>query len=111
VFWRNIDPTTKDQQFADVGSQYRTAIFYYDEEQKRIAEASKIKLQNSGRYSKPIVTEVVPAESFYPAEDYHQKYYQKNKNHYKLYRSGSGREGYLNKMWAEESNSEHDKQG
>jgi methionine-S-sulfoxide reductase len=99
VFWRNIDPTTKDRQFADTGSQYRTAIFYHDEEQRRLAEESKAELEKSGRYAGPIVTEIVPARPFYPAEAYHCQYYKKNPVHYKMYRQGSGRESYLEKMW------------
>ncbi len=103
VFWRNIDPTTPNKQFADVGSQYRTAIFYHDEEQKRLALASKEAQEKSGRYKEyPIVTEIVPASEFYPAEDYHQDYYKKNALHYKLYRTGSGREAYLEKVWGKQ---------
>ncbi|OQX25553.1 MAG: peptide-methionine (S)-S-oxide reductase [Desulfobacteraceae bacterium IS3] len=97
VFWKNIDPTQINGQFADRGTQYRTAVFYHDEEQKGIAEASKEKLQQSGKYDKPIVTEVVPAAEFYKAEDYHQDYYKKNPVRYKYYRQGSGREQYLKK--------------
>ena len=101
VFWMNIDPTTQDQQFADAGTQYRTAIFYHDNEQKRLAESSKEKLNKSGKFSKPIVVEITPASVFYPAEDYHQKYYQKETFHYKAYRYGSGRESYLKETWGE----------
>ncbi|MBI3088597.1 MAG: peptide-methionine (S)-S-oxide reductase MsrA [Candidatus Omnitrophica bacterium] len=99
VFWRNIDPTQVDGQFADHGRQYRTAVFYHDEEQQRLAEASKAQLAASGTFDKPIVTEIAPASAFYPAEDYHQDYYKKNPLRYKLYRVGSGREGYLKKTW------------
>jgi len=99
TFWRNIDPTTRDRQFADTGSQYRTAIFYHDEEQRRLAEESKRELENSGKYPGPIVTEIVPASPFYPAEAYHCQYYKKNSLHYKMYRQGSGRDSYLEKMW------------
>jgi methionine-S-sulfoxide reductase len=100
VFWKNINPTTPNQQFADFGSQYRTAVFYHDAEQKRLAEASKAELGKLERYQKyPIVTEIVPAAEFYPAEDYHQNYYKKNPIRYKLYRKGSGREDYLKKAW------------
>jgi methionine-S-sulfoxide reductase len=99
VFWMNIDPTQPDGQFADRGRQYRTAIFYHDEEQKRLAEASRASLERSGKFSRPIVTEVAPASAFYRAEDYHQDYYKKNAIHYKLYRIGSGREGFLKKTW------------
>jgi methionine-S-sulfoxide reductase len=101
VFWKNIDPTQENGQFADRGSQYRTAIFYHGEEQKRLAEASREQLEKSGKFSAKIVTEIVPAQEFYPAEEYHQEYYKKNPGHYQLYRSGSGREKYLKKIWGE----------
>lgn len=99
VFWRNIDPTTPNRQFADVGSQYRTAVFYHSEEQKNLAGAGKDALEKSGKYNQPIVTEIVPAPKFYPAEEYHQKYYLKSPVRYKLYRFGSGRDAYLKDMW------------
>ena len=99
IFWRNIDPTTVDQQFADHGTQYRTAIFYHSDEQQRLAEASKTALASSGKFNRPIATEIVPAVPFYPAEDYHQRYYQKNPVRYQLYRTGSGREGFLKRLW------------
>ena len=99
VFWRNIDPTTLNQQFADHGTQYRTAIFYHTDEQKRLVEESKRQLAASGKFDKPLVTEITPASTFYPAEDYHQDYYKKNPLRYKLYRAGSGREGYLKRTW------------
>jgi methionine-S-sulfoxide reductase len=102
VFWRSINPTQREGQFADMGTQYRTAIFYHNEEQRRLAEESKAELEKSGRYDKPIVTEIVPAAVFYPAEDYHQDYYKKNKSHYNAYKEGSGRAGYLRKMWGGE---------
>ena len=98
TFWRNIDPTQADGQFADQGPQYRTAIFYHTEEQRRLAEASKAHLAASGKFNKPLVTEVAPAGPFYPAEDYHKK----NPLRYKLYRAGSGREGYLQRTWGKE---------
>jgi methionine-S-sulfoxide reductase len=101
IFWMNIDPTTPNRQFADAGTQYRTAIFYHNDEQKKLAEASKKKYQASGKYDKPIVTEIVPATTFWPAEEYHQKYYLKNTAHYKAYRKGSGREGYIRKTWGD----------
>lgn len=101
VFWKNIDPTQENGQFADRGSQYRTAIFYHDEAQKRLAEASREHLEKSGQFSAKIVTEIVPAQEFYPAEEYHQEYYKKNPGHYQLYRSGSGREKFLKKTWGE----------
>ena len=99
VFWMNIDPTQVDGQFADRGKQYRTAIFYHDDEQKAQAEASKKKLEESGKFDKPIVTEIEAFTAFYPAEDYHQDYYKKNEMHYKMYRKGSGREGFLERTW------------
>ena len=102
VFWRNIDPTTKDRQFVDTGSQYRTAIFYHSEEQKRLAEESKKILGASGRFNKPIVTEIVPAGKFYPAEEYHQDYYKKSATRYKFYRFNSGRDQYLEKIWGKD---------
>jgi methionine-S-sulfoxide reductase len=102
VFWHNIDPTTRDRQFVDTGSQYRTAIFYHNEEQKRLAEESKKKLDASGRFGKPIVTEIVPAGKFYPAEEYHQDYYKKNAVRYKFYRFNSGRDQYLEKIWGKD---------
>jgi len=101
AFWRNIDPTTPAQQFVDVGNQYRTAIFYHNEEQKRLAEESKAKLERSGRFDKTIVTEIKPAATFYKAEDYHQKYYEKNPIRYKFYRYNSGRDQYLKKKWSD----------
>ena len=99
VFWMNIDPTTPNQQFADHGSQYRTAIFYHDEKQRRLAEASKDALARSGTFTSPIVTQIVPASTFYPAEAYHQHYYKTHALRYTLYRIGSGREGFLKKTW------------
>ena len=99
VFWRNVDPTQKDGQFADTGAQYRTAIFYHNEEQKRLAETSKKELGNSGRFNKEIVTEIVAATPFYRAEEYHQDYYKKNPLRYKFYRYGSGRDDYLVRKW------------
>lgn len=99
TFWRNIDPTTRNGQFADKGTQYRTAIFYHTDEQKRLAEASRDRLAKSGKFDKPIVTEIVPASAFYPAEDYHQDFYKKNPLRYNSYKIGSGRAGYLKKTW------------
>jgi peptide methionine sulfoxide reductase msrA/msrB len=103
VFWRHVDPTDDGGQFVDRGSQYRTAIFYHDEEQKRIAEESRAQLEKSGRFSGPVVTEIVPLTEFYPAEDYHQDYYTKNPLRYKLYRYGSGRDQFLNSTWNTEA--------
>jgi len=99
VFWMNIDPTQENGQFADTGAQYRTAIFYHNEEQKRLAEASKKGLKNTGKFAKKIVTEIVPATTFYEAEEYHEDYYKKNPVRYKLYRYGSGRDSYLARKW------------
>jgi methionine-S-sulfoxide reductase len=98
-FWHNIDPTSLNQQFADHGTQYRSAIFYHNAEQKRIAEASKERLAKSGKFKKPIVTEITPASTFYPAEEYHQDYYKKNAMHYKAYKIGSGRQSYIEDTW------------
>jgi methionine-S-sulfoxide reductase len=99
VFWKNIDPTTPNRQFADIGSQYRTVVFYNNEEQKQIAESSKDKMDRSGIHEKPIVTEIIPASVFWAAEEYHQEYYKKSPDRYKRYNSGSGRERYLKKTW------------
>ena len=99
IFWQNIDPTDPGGQFADKGPQYETAIFYYDAEQKRIAEKSKEALKKSGKFDKPIVTKIMKAEPFYPAEVYHQEYYKKNPAKYKSYKEGSGREAYIHKVW------------
>ena len=102
VFWRNIDPTDAHGQFVDKGDQYRPAIFYHDDEQKRIAEGSKKKLQSSGKFDRPVVVEIVPAGPFYPAEEYHQDYYKKNPVRYKYYRYNSGRDQFLDGAWSEE---------
>ena len=103
VFWRHIDPTDPGGQFVDRGPQYRTAIFYHDEGQKRLAEVSRQKLQESGRFSKPIVTEILPLGKFYKAEDYHQDYYQKSPVRYQFYRAASGRDAFLKNVWKEDS--------
>jgi peptide methionine sulfoxide reductase msrA/msrB len=102
VFWMQINPTDPGGQFADRGSQYRSAIFYHDAEQKRLAEASKKSLQESGKFEEPIATEIVEATKFYRAEEYHQDYYTKDPAHYKRYRYGSGRENYLKETWGSE---------
>lgn len=99
VFWQNIDPTQKDGQFVDRGRQYRTAIFYHNDEQKRLALASKSDIEKSGRFRGPIVTEIVPAGPFYNAEEYHQDYYKKNPLRYRQYRMGSGRDRFLDGTW------------
>ena len=102
VFWRQIDPTDPGGQFVDRGPQYRSAIFYHNEEQKRLAEKSKEELAKSGRFDKPIVTEIIKATTFYKAEDYHQDYYKKNPIRYKYYRFRSGRDQYLEKVWGQD---------
>ncbi len=102
VFWRQIDPTDGGGSFVDRGPQYRSVIFYHNEAQKLAAEKSKADLGASGRYDSPIVTEIIPAAKFYPAEAYHQEYHKKNSLRYKLYRKGSGRDRYLEKIWKEE---------
>ena len=102
VFWRNIDPTTPNRQFNDVGNQYRTGIFYHNDEQKRFAEESKKHWDDSGKFGKPIVTEIPPASKFYQAEDYHQDYYKTHSVQYKFYRFNSGRDRYLDKIWGDD---------
>lgn len=99
VFWRNVDPTTPNRQFCDVGTQYRTAIFYHDEAQKKLAESSRRALEESGRFKDRIATEIVSAYAFYPAEEYHQKYYRKNPVRYKFYRYNCGRDRRLEELW------------
>jgi len=99
VFWRNIDPTVKDQQFCDVGSQYRSGIFYHNDDQKRLTEASKAALEKSKPFKGAIVTEITRATEFYPAEDYHQDYYLKNPVRYKFYVNGCGRYARLKQLW------------
>lgn len=108
-FWRTIDPTTKDQQFCDYGSPYRTAIFALDAEQLKIAQESRAALEKSKPFKEPIVTEIAMAKPFYPAEDYHQDYYKKNALRYKLYRTGCGRDARLEKLWKDQysGTSEH----
>ncbi|MFD2114385.1 peptide-methionine (S)-S-oxide reductase MsrA [Paenibacillus yanchengensis] len=102
VFWKQIDPTDAGGQFFDRGASYRTAIYYYTEEQRQLAEASKQKLAASGKFDRPIVTEITAAPTFYPAEDYHQQYYKKNPMRYKMYRQGSGRDAFINEHWRAE---------
>jgi len=99
VFWHNIDPTVRNRQFCDVGSQYRTAIFAHDDAQLKAAEASKAALDRTKPFPEPIVTEIVLAPRFYPAEDYHQDYYRKNPVRYKYYRAGCGRDARLKQLW------------
>jgi methionine-S-sulfoxide reductase len=102
IFWKNIDPIQANGQFADIGKQYRTAIFFHDENQRKLAVASKENLDKSGKFGKSVVTEILPAGDFYPAEDYHQDYYLKNPIRYKYYRFGSGRDQFLNKLWPDD---------
>jgi peptide-methionine (S)-S-oxide reductase len=101
VFWRNVDPLDAGGQFCDRGSQYRTGIFVHDEAQRRLAAASKQALEDSGRFKEPIVTEIEDAGPFYPAEDYHQDYYEKNPIRYKFYRWNCGRDQRLAELWGE----------
>jgi peptide methionine sulfoxide reductase msrA/msrB len=103
-FWKHIDPADGEGQFVDRGAQYRSVIFYHDEEQKRPAEKSKKVLQESGKFKKPLVTEIVPFTNFYDAEEYHQDYYKKNPVKYKFYRYGSGRDQFLESTWGKEMN-------
>lgn len=100
IFWQQIDPTDVGGQFHDRGHSYRTAIFYHTEQQKELAEASKKQLQESGRFDQEIVTEIVPAMTFYPAEEGHQQYYKKRPAHYKAYRRGSGRDDFIERHWS-----------
>ncbi|GAA0135730.1 peptide-methionine (R)-S-oxide reductase MsrB [Paenibacillus sp. YSY-4.3] len=100
LFWQQIDPTDEGGQFHDRGDSYRTAIFYHTEEQREEAEASKLALEQSGRFTSPIVTAVLPTAPFYPAEDYHQQYHKKNPAHYRRYRKGSGREDFIEHHWS-----------
>jgi len=101
IFWQHVDPTDPGGQFVDRGSQYRSAIFYASGTEKRLAEESKQRLAASGRFNKPIVTDILPLGEFYPAENYHQDYYKKNPIRYHWYRSGSGRDQFLKKTWAD----------
>jgi peptide-methionine (S)-S-oxide reductase len=101
VFWVNHDPTVTNRQFCDSGSQYRPAIFYLTDEQKRLAEASKAKWEKMKPFKQPILTEITKAGPFYPAEDYHQDYYKKNPLHYRFYVTGCGRYQRLDSLWGE----------
>ncbi len=103
VFWKNIDPLDAGGQFCDRGDQYRAAIFYSNEEQRQQAEESKERLKRSGRFNEPIVTPIVPVSEFYPAEGYHQDYYQNNPFRYKFYRYGCGRDRRLQELWGSDS--------
>jgi methionine-S-sulfoxide reductase len=99
IYWRQIDPTQADGQFTDIGPSYRAAIFYGNNDEKKIAETSKEKLVRSGKFNKPIVTEILPSMKFYPAEAYHQKYYQQNPEHFEAFEQGSGRVSFKKKAW------------
>jgi peptide-methionine (S)-S-oxide reductase len=101
VFWHNIDPTTKNRQFCDSGHQYRSAIFYHTEEQHRLALQSKAQLEKNKTFKEPVVTEIVQATEFYPAEEYHQQYYKKNPIRYKFYRFTCGRDQRLKELWGD----------
>ena len=103
VFWRNVDPLTRNRQFCDHGAQYRTAIFFHDAEQERMARESKRRLEESGRFADPIVTQIAEANQFWAAEDYHQDYYTKNPLRYKFYRYGCGRDRRLKELWGDEN--------
>ena len=99
IFWHNINPTQADGQFHDIGLSYQAAIYYGNEEEKKLADASKARLDKSRQFDKPVVTEILPAKPFYPAEDYHQKYYLKNPADFEAYHIGSGRVSFLEKIW------------
>lgn len=101
IFWRQIDPTDDGGQFADRGEQYKTAIFYYSDIQKQIIQKSKEWLNNSGKFKKPIITEILPAKEFYPAEEYHRSYYKKNPVNYNAYKEGSGRKKFICENWGQ----------
>jgi len=101
IYWRQIDPTQADGQFTDIGPSYRATIFYGNAEEKKIAETSREKLAHSGKFHKPIVTEILPAMKFYPAELYHQKYYQQNQEHFEAFEKGSGRISFKKQTWKE----------
>ncbi|WP_332691397.1 peptide-methionine (S)-S-oxide reductase MsrA [Halalkalibacter lacteus] len=103
IFWQQIDPEDFGGQFFDRGDSYRTAIFYHTDEQRRLAENSKKRLNESGKFTKPIATQILPASTFYPAEEYHQDYYKKNPLHYTRYQIGSGRRAFINQHWGEDN--------
>jgi methionine-S-sulfoxide reductase len=99
IYWKQIDPTQADGQFTDIGPSYRAAVFYGSDQEKKVAEESKQKLASSGKFKNPIVTEILPAMKFWPAEDYHQKYYQQNPEHFEAFEHGSGRASFQKKTW------------
>lgn len=100
VFWQQIDPTDPGGQFCDRGSSYQTVVFVHSPAQREVAEASKQRLADSGRFKRPIATPIVDAMPFYPAEEYHQDFYRKRPDHYQSYRSGSGRDTYIDRVWS-----------
>jgi peptide methionine sulfoxide reductase msrA/msrB len=102
IFWRNIDPTDAGGQFVDRGKQYATAIYYKNQQQKKTAEQSIKNIEDSQRFEKKIVTKLIPAGKFYPAEEYHQDFFKKNYIHYKIYRAGSGRDEFINRIWGKD---------
>ena len=99
VFWRNVDPLTPDRQFCDIGTPYRSAVYYHDDAQKRAAESAKAAIERSKRFREPIVTPIVAASRFYPAEEYHQDFYKKNPFRYKAYKFNCGRAQRLSDLW------------
>ena len=101
LFWQQIDPTDPGGQFHDRGESYTTAVFVHDDEQRKAAEKSKQEVEESGKFTAPIVTRIRDAKVFYPAESYHQEYYKKNPLHYKMYQKGSGRADFITKYWGE----------
>ena len=101
VFWRNIDPITRDGQFCDHGEQYRSEIFYHDPQQQAVAQSSIENLNQSGQFKDPVVTAITQASTWYPAEDYHQDYYRKNPVRYKFYRIACGRDNRLKQLWGD----------
>ena len=101
IYWRQIDPTQSDGQFTDIGPSYRAAIFVANDDEKKIAQQSREKLAKSGKFSKPIATEILPLMKFWPAEDYHQQYYRKNPEHFEAFEQGSGRVSFGRKVWGE----------
>lgn len=110
VFWRQIDPTNPNGQFIDLGQAYRTAVFYHNQDQKNLAERSKEALEKSRRFKAPIVTEILPAATFYPAEDYHQDYHSKFPLRYGAYRQGSGRDSFLDEHWSVDVENNNEKE-
>jgi methionine-S-sulfoxide reductase len=101
IYWKQINPTQSDGQFTDIGPSYRAAIFVANDEERKTAEESKEKLAKSGKFDKPIVTKILPAMKFYPAEDYHQKYYRSNPEHFEAFENGSGRTSFHEKKWGD----------